>query len=73
MGFIIGRDVLYRQPMISNSLHIISLDSQINLRKLELPLGDFWGLSLRSKRFIEVFISRLITCLEGLFIVFGLE
>lgn len=67
-----GREVLYRQPMTSSSRQMISGAWEMTLLRLVLESIGVGGMSLRSSKFIEVFMSRVITCLEGLFIS-GLE
>lgn len=67
-----GREVLYRQPMTYSSRQMISGAWEMTLLRLVLESIGVGGMSLRRSKFIEVFMSRVITCLEGLFIS-GLE
>lgn len=65
-GFRMGREVLKRHPSSYSSRQISSAPPEIFLRSSWSTVRDSFVVSLRSKRFIEVFISRLMTCFEGL-------
>lgn len=58
--------------MTYSSRQMISGAWEMTLLRLVLESIGVGGMSLRRSKFIEVFMSRVITCLEGLFIS-GLE